>query len=151
MLSQAGVEDEQLGVSQPRLQLFDTSLQLLQQRVGERREGRARVLHGAASTADQQGVHVGRLVPLGGAGSRMLREDFLEDVEKRTRGRRVSVRTPCCVNTASCKAAYQSIHTRPLIMYLQNHTDQYRGCHVLISKLLEGDVNIRLLCQSCHC
>lgn len=83
MLSQAGVEDEQLGVSQPRLQLFDTSLQLLQQRVGERREGRARVLHGAASTADQQRVHVGRLVPLGGAGSRMLGEDFLEDGEKR--------------------------------------------------------------------
>ena len=151
MLSQAGVEDEELGVSQPRLQLLDTSLQLLQERVGQRREGRARVLHGAASTANHQRVHIGRLVLLGGAGSRMLGEDFLEDEEKMTRGRRVSVRTPCCVNTASCKAAYQSIHTRPLIMYLQNHTGRYRGCHILISKRLEGDVDIRLLCQSCHC
>lgn len=59
MLSEAGVEDEELGVSQPRLQLFNTSLQLLQQRVGQRREGRAGVVHGDAATAEQQRVRAG--------------------------------------------------------------------------------------------
>lgn len=39
VLSEARVEDEEFGVSQPRLQLLDTSLQLLQERVGQRGEG----------------------------------------------------------------------------------------------------------------
>lgn len=76
VLSEAGVEDEELGVSQPGLQLLYPSLQLLQERVGERREGRARVFH-----RDAAGRR--RPVLLGGAASRMLREDFLQKERER--------------------------------------------------------------------
>lgn len=79
VLSEARVEDEELGVSQPRLQLLNTSLQLLQERVGQRGEGRARVFHGDALTADKQRAHVGWPVLLGRTGSWMLWEDFLKD------------------------------------------------------------------------
>lgn len=59
LLSEAGVEDEELSVSQPRLQLFNTSLQLLQERVGKRGQGRTGVFHGISATADLQRVPVG--------------------------------------------------------------------------------------------
>ena len=72
VLSEARVEDEELGVAQPRLQLFDAGLQLLQERVGQRGQGRARVVRSGAATADQQGVNVGRLVLLGGTGTWMV-------------------------------------------------------------------------------
>lgn len=80
VLLQAGVEDEELGVSQPRLQLFDSSLQLLQQRVGQRRERRPRVVHcrrRRCVTSAHQGPGAARLVVAGRAGPRVLGEDFL--------------------------------------------------------------------------
>lgn len=69
MFSEAGVENEELCVSQPRLQLFNTGLQLLQQRVGQRREGRAGFFHSDVSTAGQQRVGAGGPVLLGRDGS----------------------------------------------------------------------------------
>lgn len=50
---------------------------------------------------------------------------FSERRQKRweKKGKRVSDRTPC-VKIPSCKVAYQSIHTRPLIIYLQKSADQ---------------------------
>lgn len=73
LLPQARVEDEQLGVSEPDLQLFDSSLQLLRQRPGERGQGRPRVLRDV-----QQGQP-----ELLGARSRMLRQDGLRTNQRR--------------------------------------------------------------------
>jgi len=73
--AQAGVEDEELRVPQPGLQLLDASLQLDQQRVGERREGRAGVL--GAATRRRGGRARRPIAPAGRARWRMLREDLL--------------------------------------------------------------------------
>lgn len=48
---------------------------------------------------------------------------FCNMTEERVGGQRVSVRNSC-VNSPSCKVAHQSIHTWPLIIYLQKYTDQ---------------------------
>lgn len=71
LLPQAGVEDEELRVSQPHLQLLDWRLQLLQRRaVAERGRGGARA------------VQQGRLVLLG--------QDRLEEEKKKDERRRCS-------------------------------------------------------------
>lgn len=116
MLFQAGVEDEELGVSQPRLQLFDPSLQLLQQRVGQRRERRPGVFQRRVTPA-QQRPGPARLILAGRAGPRVLREDFL--------GGKLKGEQSHGVNTASCTAAaHQSIQTQLLIISLQKCADQ---------------------------
>lgn len=76
VLPQAGVEDEEFCVPQPDLQLFNSGLQLFQQRIGERGEGRARVLQEVSVNLQQGRLRIGRLGPLG-ATSRMFRQDFL--------------------------------------------------------------------------
>lgn len=79
MLPQAGVEDEELCVSQPGLQLLNPSLQLPQQRVGEWREGRTGAFHANTWNAEQGRVRGAGLVLWG---TRMLGQDFLEEPNK---------------------------------------------------------------------